>query len=209
MKAWEKPWFLSTIKVLADESRLNIIWLLNEREYNVGDLAQQLELTEPTVSHHLSKLHGAGLLNLRMDGTRRFYRLNNPRLDQFKQMVARMEAFEAEPETNHHDYAWIDALGWDEEDAQILRDQTVNGKLPRIPSKLRKTRVILRWVATLFEPDRLYTEKEVNEVIKTVHSADYATLRRELVDFGWLRRERDGGKYWLAPEKEAVPKSSE
>ena len=30
-------------------------------------------------------------------------------------------------------------------------------------------------------------------------------LRRDLVDFGYLRRERGGGKYWLAPDDEKQP----
>ncbi|MBZ0305914.1 MAG: DUF2087 domain-containing protein [Anaerolineae bacterium] len=65
--------------------------------------------------------------------------------------------------------------------------------------------VILRWLATLFEADKLYTEPEINAILKAVYESDHVTLRRELVDYGYLRRERGGGKYWLAPTDEAQP----
>lgn len=204
---------IATMKVLADESRLKILWLLNEREHNVGQLAEQLELTEPTVSHHLSKLHGVGLLNLRMDGTKRFYRLSHSRLDGFKSIVANLEQLEPEPETDGKDYAWIEVLaakyGWDDADQKVLREHTVNGKLTKIPARQKKQIVVLRWLSTLFEADRLYTEKEVNGVIKSVHNSDIAGLRRDLVDFGYLRRERDGGQYWLAPADDAPERAAD
>ena len=199
MKAWETSGLLGTLKVLADESRLKMLWLLNEREYNVGELAAATELTEPTVSHHLSKLHSAMLVNLRMDGNKRYYRLNKTALDRFKATVSEIETLVPEPNKEQGDYSWIEALGWDEADSKVLRDYTINGKLKRIPSKQKVTLVILRWLATLFEADRLYTEPEVNEVIKTIYERDYVSLRRDLVDFGYLRRERGGGKYWLTP----------
>jgi hypothetical protein len=40
-----------------------------------------------------------------------------------------------------------------------------------------------------------YTEKEVNLILKRFN-ADVSGLRRDLVDAGMLKRERDGSKYW-------------
>jgi hypothetical protein len=40
----------------------------------------------------------------------------------------------------------------------------------------------------------------VNAILKSVYEPDFVSLRRDLVDFGYLRRERGGGKYWLATE---------
>ena len=37
---------------------------------------------------------------------------------------------------------------------------------------------------------------------------DFAGLRRDLVDFGYMRRERAGSKYWLTPEDEVVPENA-
>ena len=191
------------LKLLGDESRLTLLRLLNQQEYNVGDLAKRLELGEPTVSHHLSKLRQAGLVSLRMEGNQRFYRLNKKGLARFKSLVAKIEQFPPEPETVVSDDSWIDELDWPDEDRKVLYDYTQNRILTRIPKKRSKMLVILRWLATLFQPETLYTEAEVNQIIKSVHEEDYVGLRRELVDWGYLRRERGGGKYWLAPEKES------
>jgi DNA-binding HxlR family transcriptional regulator len=190
------------LKLLADESRLTLLRLLNQQEYNVGDLAKRVDLGEPTVSHHLSKLRQAGLVSLRMEGNQRFYRLNQKGLARFKSQVARIEQFPPEPEAPTSDESWIKELGWSAEESKVLHDYTQNGKLTRIPSKRGKLLVILRWLATLFQPDTLYSEAEVNDLIKSVHAEDYVGLRRDLVDWGYLRRERGGGKYWLAPAEE-------
>lgn len=190
------------LKLLGDESRLTLLRLLNQQEYNVGDLAERVGLGEPTVSHHLSKLRQAGLVSLRMEGNQRFYRLNQKGLARFKSQVARIEQFPPEPEATAPDESWIKELGWSAEDSKVLHDYTQNGKLIRIPSKRGKLLVILRWLATRFQPDTLYSEAEVNDLIKSVHAEDYVGLRRDLVDWGYLRRERGGGKYWLAPAEE-------
>jgi hypothetical protein len=193
---------LEMLKALADESRLLILRVLHEREYTVGELAGRVELGEPTVSHHLSRLRAQGFVTLRMAGTQRFYRTNAAGLARFKQLVGNIEQMPPKPEAVVSDENWIDALGWEAEDLQVLRDFTVNGVLKNLPSKQKKLLVILRWLATLFEPDRMYTEGEVNAVLKAVYAADFVGLRRDLVDMGYLRRERGGGKYWLAPTEE-------
>ncbi len=204
MQAWEQKQLLDLLKAVADESRLTMICLLNEREHTVGDLAERVGLTEPTVSHHLARLRAVGLVMLRMAGNQRFYRLNADKLADFKQLVGDIEQLPPPPEPVVSDNQWIDALGWDEPDRQVLRDYTVNGQLTTFPTKQKKLIVVLRWLATLFEPDRLYTEPEVNAILKTVYAPDFVTLRRELIDFGYLRRELGGGKYWRTPEHEAA-----
>jgi predicted transcriptional regulator len=194
---------LVMLKTLADESRLALLRLLNQEEHTVGDLAQQLDLGEPTISHHLSKLREMGFVTLRMAGNQRYYRVNENGLARFKKLVAEIEHMPVQDETGVSDDQWIAALGWDAEDQQVLREHTRDGKLTHLPTKQKKLLIILRWLATLFQAERMYTESEVNAVLKAVFEEDYVSLRRDLVDLGYLRRERGGGKYWLAPtEKE-------
>ncbi len=199
MEQHPQPPILIMLKALADESRLSMLQLLNEREHTVGDLAERVRLGEPTVSHHLARLREAGLVSLRMAGNQRYYRLNSGGLARFKKLSAEIEQREPEPERIELDNTWIAELGWEAEDQQVLREYTLGRQITQIPTKQKKLLVILRWLATLFEPDRLYSEAEVNAVLKSAYATDYVSLRRELVDFGYLRRERGGGKYWLAP----------
>lgn len=190
------------LKALADDKRLLMLRLLHEREYTVGDLAARVDLGEPTVSHHLSKLRENGFVTLRMAGNQRFYRVNNAALSAFKRFASEIEKMPDAPEKTVGDEDWIDRLGWNAEDAQVLRDCTANGVMTHFPAKRKKQLILLRWLATLFEADRMYSEPEVNGVLKAVYAEDFVTLRRDLVDMGYLRRERGGGKYWVTPAEE-------
>lgn len=56
------------LKALSHETRLNILRLLAEDTYSTQELAQRLHFTEPTISHHLSVLKNAGLIQGRNEG---------------------------------------------------------------------------------------------------------------------------------------------
>lgn len=68
-------------------------------------------------------------------------------------------------------------------------------KLKVFSKKEKKKIVILRQVAAQFASGRSYTEPEVNAILKEIW-ADYATMRRYLVEYGYLDRTRDGKAYW-------------
>lgn len=69
------------------------------------------------------------------------------------------------------------------------------GRLTAIPRKpARREQVLVHLARTLFEPDRTYSEREVNEALLTVHD-DYSALRRYLVVAGLLTRPKDGSSY--------------
>ncbi len=207
METHHQEHMLFLLKALADESRLALLQYLNEGERSVGDLAERVNLGEPTVSHHLARLREAGFVTLRTAGNQRFYRINESGLATFKRLAAKIEQLPPVSAPAVSDDRWIEALGWDAAEQQVLREYTTSGKLTHLPNrqkKLKKLIVVLRWLATLFEPGRLYSEAEVNALLKSVYEEDFVSLRRELIDFGYLRRERGGGKYWLAPAGEEV-----
>lgn len=61
----------------------------------------------------------------------------------------------------------------------------------------------LEFLASQFEIDRLYTEREVNEILNRHHSFDDpAMLRRELVSERYLDRVPNGSKYWRIEVRE-------
>lgn len=65
----------TTFDVLAEPSRRDILDLLRERERSVGELVDQLSLSQPGVSKHLRVLREAGLVQVRPDAQRRWYQL--------------------------------------------------------------------------------------------------------------------------------------
>lgn len=65
----------TTFEVLAEPRRREILDLLREGERPVGELVEQLELSQPAVSKHLKVLRDAGLVEVRQDAQRRWYRL--------------------------------------------------------------------------------------------------------------------------------------
>jgi DNA-binding transcriptional ArsR family regulator len=184
-------------KTLADETRLKIAGLATSREYRVSDLAQELGLTEPTISHHVTRLREVGLLNLNQVGTNRYYRLNGDMLARMLDHAANLAAIVRKQPQPRPDMSWVDDLDLDEQDRKVLRNYCVGQRLKQIPTKEKKLVAVLRWLATRFEPGRTYTEREVNAIIEEVHP-DYAMLRRELVDFHFLERQGGGGTYWRA-----------
>ncbi|CCH33888.1 metalloregulator ArsR/SmtB family transcription factor [Actinosynnema sp. NPDC047251] len=65
----------STFAVLADPHRRQILDVLRGGERPVNDLVDRLTLTQPTVSKHLKVLREAGLVEVRREAQRRWYRL--------------------------------------------------------------------------------------------------------------------------------------
>jgi DNA-binding transcriptional ArsR family regulator len=63
----------ATLKLLADETRLRIVWNLLHGEHNVNQLAAHLGMQPAAISHHLAKLRLAGVVRTRRDGNRIFY----------------------------------------------------------------------------------------------------------------------------------------
>ena len=74
-----------------------------------------------------------------------------------------------------------------------------DGKLAAFPAKRKMKIYCLFYLARKFEAEKEYTEQEINNVLLEWHTfADPATLRRELYDYGFLERSRDGKVYCLA-----------
>lgn len=68
---------VETFKALADPTRARLVLLLAAGERSVGDLVDQLEQPQSTVSRHLSLLRAAELVITRRDGVRVYYRLKD------------------------------------------------------------------------------------------------------------------------------------
>lgn len=69
-------------KAMADPTRRRILELLREREMTAGELAEQFELSKPTLSGHFAILREADLVTSEKSGTSITYRLNISVLEQ-------------------------------------------------------------------------------------------------------------------------------
>ncbi|HEV8566493.1 MAG TPA: metalloregulator ArsR/SmtB family transcription factor [Actinoplanes sp.] len=67
---------MDAVKIIAEPRRREILRLCWHGERAAGDLADAFEITFGAVSQHLKVLRDAGLVTVRRDGTRRYYRAN-------------------------------------------------------------------------------------------------------------------------------------
>lgn len=167
------------LKTIADETRLRILGLLAAEPRTGRELAAELELSPPTISHHMARLVEVGIVGVEVDGTRHRYSLT----------LGGMGAAPADP-------------AQDAFHAKTVRTFFDGERLKQIPAKRRARVAVLVELLKRFEPGVRYSEPEVNALLRTAHD-DVALLRRELVDYRYLKREF--GYYWVTDE---VPERS-
>ncbi len=73
---------VEVFRMLADPTRIQILWALTEAEMSVNQLADRVAKPAPSVSQHLAKLRMARLVHTRRSGTTIFYSLENEHVRQ-------------------------------------------------------------------------------------------------------------------------------
>ena len=172
-------------RVLADPTRLRILGAIAERPLTGKDLSERLRLTPPTISHHMARLVSAGLVRVTRDAQRRAYSLDQAALSDLSRTASSAAESAAGSPTAETD----DGSAEERERAKVLRDFFVDGRLKQIPAQRKKRVFVLQHLLSRFTPGREYSEREVNDLLRTAHE-DVATLRRELVDYGFMTREK-------------------
>lgn len=169
------------LRALADPERLAIAGALAAGDRSVEELAISAGVTVARAHKHLNRLTATGVV--RVNDDRHTYRLDPETL--------RWAAEQVGPPRE----AGL-ALGaaTDDEEA-VLRTFFRDGRLTEIPAKESKRRIVLERIALEFEPGEHYDERQVNAIVGRFFN-DYASLRRYLVDEGFL--DREGGVYWRA-----------
>lgn len=85
----------------------------------------------------------------------------------------------------------------DEEKAQVISTyMDKNGAIKTYPSKEKKKIIVLGEIINNFKPSRKYSEKDINLILKRIYE-DYATIRRALIEYGFLERTIDCSSYWV------------
>lgn len=70
-----------------------------------------------------------------------------------------------------------------------------NGALKQFPAKEKKKIIILKEIMNQFKKNTDYSESEVNKVLKRIFEEDYPTLRRALIEYGFMERSNDCMRY--------------
>ncbi|RPI87000.1 MAG: DUF2087 domain-containing protein [Chloroflexi bacterium] len=163
-------------KALGHPIRLLILNLVKAKPRHGEELALILSLNQATISHHLALLLDAGLLTSHKDQYYQVYSLLPTPLQSALEDLVFM------PTTGLPDRVEEDAYR-----KKVLSTFFKYGRLTGIPAQLKKRQVILEKIAESFEPERTYTEREVNQVLLDYHD-DVASLRRGLIEFGLMIR---------------------
>jgi len=162
----------------------------------VEELAERLDLSASTVSHHLKRLESAGLVRKRRDQYYKLYRLTDGWLDRTVRQLVASAADGTADAAERRARAFVD---------KVVRAFFDGPRLVQMPVQKRKRDVVLDVLAADFEPGRSFTEIEVNEVISR-RFEDYCLVRRLLVDRGTMRREAGVYELTARPDTaEVVP----
>lgn len=165
------------VRLMADRDRRQVVAALVLGADSTESVVETTGLGLRETVEALSRLEASGLIERGADGTLVL-------LEQAFAMAARASA--PEPRASEHP----------DEPAEIARilDQAFReGRLVQLPTKESKRLVVLDHIAQRFEPGLRYSEKQINASLSQIHE-DTATLRRDLVDFGYM--DRADGEYW-------------
>lgn len=177
---------LRFLKALSDANRLRVIGLLAHRAHTVEELATVLELRPSTLSHHLAKLSDAGLVRVQAQGHYHLYSLDLGALHTHAKALGSTEAL--------RELAPVDGID-DPFDRKVLSTfLDEDGRVGQFPVKRKKLDVILRYALRSFEDEGPWTEREVNARLEEL-SDDTATIRRGLIDHGYMTRTPGGRSY--------------
>lgn len=176
-----QPEILSFVKAMASADRLRIVGLLSQGSKRAMEIAETLGAHPSEVIRHLEQLTASGVVR-EADGV---FDLDEKAIETLArgQFEGKRPVYAAKEEK--------------QEDVRKVLKAYLNadGTIKQIPQEGKKLLIILNYVLDAFAFDAIYTEKEVNTILRRFH-VDTASLRRAFIDHGMLARERDGSKYW-------------
>ncbi|MBO8165306.1 MAG: metalloregulator ArsR/SmtB family transcription factor [Brevibacillus sp.] len=206
-------------KAVADVTRIRILSLLATKPMSGSELAERLQLTPATITHHTQKLKKAGLIKEKREkNTITFFLL--PRelsrlaagivhavLPPGRKVLEEWEVWRGEDQVDAHAQEQAADTSkrneWEvdltmEKERVIAPFFTADGRLAQIPAQWKKRMYVLEKLVAGLEVGRSYTEKEISDYLKQYHE-DYATLRRELIMNQIMYRTK--GIYTLNPRE--------
>ena len=167
---------LELLKLLADETRLEILNILLKEDSYVEKIACELSLTPATICYHLKKMEAAGVVNCSRSQFYIIYSLNRDIFDKPLYELIKKDDAVVDTEEKYK--------------KEVISNFFKYGRLTQIPTQRKKREIVLFEILKQFETDREYGEKEVNEIILRYHE-DFCTIRREMIAFGMMTRDHE------------------
>jgi DNA-binding transcriptional ArsR family regulator len=164
-----------TLLALANAERIRILALIADQELTSAGIAAALDLSPEVVTAHLSVLGKAGLIATSKDRHERRVQLRAERLE------------EIEAACREHLRAGTGEADGTSAVPPSIRQFFQHERLTTFPSKHSRYLEVLGVLITDFAPDSDYPEAEVNQILGR-RNEDFATLRRDLVDLGFMTR---------------------
>lgn len=167
---------LELLKLLADETRLEILNILLKEDSYVEKIACELSLTPATICYHLKKMESAGVVNCSRSQFYIIYSLNREIFNKPLYELIKKEEQVVDTEEKYK--------------KDVISHFFKYGRLTQIPTQRKKREIVLAEILKQFDFDREYDEKEVNEIILRYHE-DFCTIRREIIAFGMMTRDHE------------------
>ncbi|MBX0326242.1 DUF2087 domain-containing protein [Oscillochloris sp. ZM17-4] len=188
----ERRALIMSMQALLDMDALRVVAALSGGERSMADVAAELKI-EPSFSRGpLGRLISLQIVAARREGGRMLVMLDKERFKALRGALQRLSK-----EQLAREVAETPGLAeLPEDDQRILRSYLRGDQITDLPVGHKRMQALLRWLVERFEVGRRYPERELNAIIKR-HHPDFATLRRELIDFKFMARERD--VYWRLP----------
>jgi len=186
----EQDKMLDFVKALGHADRLRVIGILTQAPASIKQVAEALNIPFRDAMNHLSYLKHIGAVRVQESGHGHddIFALDTDGLEKIQQ-AQRQETQSFEPDP-----------GLDEKSRKVLKSYlNADGSIRQLPMQGAKLQAILAYLLQAFSVGVIYTEKEVNQIIRRYHE-DVAGLRRDLIDQGLLQRKSDGSQYWRPAE---------
>ena len=177
------------LQIAVDPLRLAILGRAAVGPVDVDALAAELHEDARRVRREAGRLVEAGLLG-------RDWRLDRGALRRIAQALR--EEASADPV--------VLAGPWSADEARVLAQYFSGSRLVSLPTGHGKRRLVLERLVQEFEPGLRYSEREVNSILQAFYP-DHTTLRRYLVDEGFLTRAE--GLYWRTGGRVEPPQPGE
>jgi len=165
------------LRLALDPTRLAVLGRAAEGEVDAEALSRSLHVPHRRVQQAIARLRTAGLLT--------------PELQVDRDVLRRIAA--DLPRAAPPDPTVVSVGTWSQSEVEVLGRFFSGSRLVSIPGNRSKRLIVLDRLAQEFEPGIRYEEREVNFTLQLWHP-DYASLRRYLVDDGFLTRAE--GVYW-------------